>query len=154
MDDTSHEPHGAEEPRIEVLIVDDNPLNRALVEAILEKLGLPAVSADSGAAAVALASAQAFELIIMDSRMPGLDGDETARRIRAEGPSRQAIILRWTTEDEDRLNATLYDGDLPKPLTCSPLVAAISLATRRARNRADQTGGLSHADDGEACSTH
>ena len=134
--------------RLNVLVVDDNPLNRALVEAILEKLGLQIASAQSGAEAIELTAVRAFDLIIMDGRMPGLDGDETTHRIRARGESRGALILRWTTEDSGRLNAALYDGDLPKPLTCSPLVAAVSLASRRARNRADRTGGA-WADDGE-----
>ena len=146
-------PHGGEDPRLDVLVVDDNPLNRALVEAILEKLGLQSTSAESGAEAIALTADRSFDLIIMDGRMPGLDGDETTRRIRDKGASRGALILRWTTEDQGRLNAALYDGDLPKPLTCSPLVAAVSLASRRARNRADHAGG-SYADNAEHQWTH
>jgi CheY-like chemotaxis protein len=142
------------DPRLDVLVVDDNPLNRALVEAILEKLGLQTTSAESGAEAIELTAVRSFDLIIMDGRMPGLDGDETTRRIRARGQSRGALIVRWTTEDAGRLNAALYDGDLPKPLTCSPLVAAVSLASRRARNRADHAGGGSWAEGGEHFWTH
>ena len=138
--------YGDDGPRLGVLVVDDNPLNRALVEAILEKLGLETTSAGSGAEAIELTATRTFDLIIMDGRMPGLDGDETTRRIRAKGASRGALIVRWTTENEGRLNAALYDGDLPKPLTCSPLVAAVSLASRRARHRADHAGGGSYTE--------
>ncbi len=148
------EPQGDDYAKLDVLVVDDNPLNRALVEAILEKLGLQTTSAESGAEAIELTATRAFDLIIMDGRMPGLDGDETTRRIRARGSSRGALIVRWTTENDGRLNAALYDGDLPKPLTCSPLVAAVSLASRRARNRADHASGGSYSEGRQQFWTH
>jgi len=122
---------------LQVLVADDNAVNRAMMEAMLTKLGCAVSQAGNGEEACSLAATEAFDLIVMDLRMPVLDGDEATRRIRAEGASRRAFIVRWTTEDDRRLNGALYDGELPKPLTCSPLVAAVSLASRRALYRAD-----------------
>ena len=123
---------------LRVLVADDNRINRALMEAMLAEFGCAVSLVENGEEASRLAVADAFDLIIMDLRMPVLDGDGAARRIRADGASRQAFIVRWTTEDETRLNGELYDGELPKPLTCSPLVAAVSLASRRAFNRQER----------------
>ena len=136
-DDRSFQNSAPDDFPLRVLVVDDNGLTRALMQAMLAEFGCTVSLAENGETAGRLAGANAFDLIVMDLRMPVLDGDEAARRIRAEGASRQAFIVQWTTEDL-RLNGELYDGRLPKPLTCSPLVAAVSLATRRALNRMDR----------------
>lgn len=141
MSDSRHfENSEPDEIPLRVLVTDDNPLNRALMQAMLGEFDCAISLAENGEEAVSLAAANAFDLIVMDLRMPVVDGDGATRRIRAEGASRNAFIVRWTTEDDARLNGELYDGELPKPLTCSPLVAAMSLASRRALYRADLRG--------------
>lgn len=65
-----------------VLLVDDDPVNCEVGEAILNRLGHRVAIARSGAAAVALARDQAFEIILMDLHMPDMDGVEAAARIR------------------------------------------------------------------------
>jgi two-component system, sensor histidine kinase len=136
-DSRSFENSEPDEIPLRVLVVDDNALNRALMEAMLTPLGCVVSLAENGEAASGIARANPFDLIVMDLQMPVLDGDGATRRIRAEGASRQAFVVRWTTEDDTRLNRELYDGELPKPLTCSPLIAAVSLASRRALYRMD-----------------
>jgi len=123
---------------LRVLVTDDNSLNRALMQAMLREFDCAISLAESGEEAASLAVANAFDLIIMDLHMPVLDGDSATRLIRAAGASKHAFIVRWTTEDDTRLSGELYDGELPKPLTCSPLVAAVALASRRALYRSDQ----------------
>jgi len=123
--------------QLRVLVVDDNSLNCALMQAMLVEFGCKICLAENGDEASRLARLYPFDLIVMDLHMPVLDGDGAARLIRADGASKRAFIVRWTTEDETRLNGELYDGQLPKPLTCSPLVAAVSLASRRALYRMD-----------------
>jgi len=140
-DSRSFENSEPDEIALRVLVVDDNALNRMLMEAMLTEFGCAVSLAENGEAACGIAHANPFDLIVMDLQMPVLDGDSATRRIRAGGASRQAFVVRWTTEDDTRLNGELYDGELPKPLTCSPLIAAVSLASRRALYRMDNRPG-------------
>ncbi|WP_296186950.1 response regulator [Pseudomonas sp. UBA1879] len=65
-----------------VLLVEDNPVNRTVVEAMLRSLGLQVSVAGDGAQAVSMASKEQFALILMDCRLPVMDGYEATRRIR------------------------------------------------------------------------
>jgi signal transduction histidine kinase/CheY-like chemotaxis protein len=66
-----------------VLLVEDNAVNRTVVEAMLRSLGLEVRVAGDGAQAVSLVSKQTFALVLMDCRLPVMDGYEATRRIRA-----------------------------------------------------------------------
>ncbi|MDH6261989.1 hybrid sensor histidine kinase/response regulator [Bradyrhizobium sp. BR13661] len=68
--------------QLRVLLVDDDPVNCEVGEAILVRLGHRAAIARNGAAAVALAGSQPFDIILMDLHMPDMDGVEAAARIR------------------------------------------------------------------------
>ncbi|HEY0285488.1 MAG TPA: response regulator [Pseudomonas sp.] len=65
------------------LLVEDNPVNRTVIEAMLRSLGLDVSVAGDGAQAVSMASQEKFALILMDCRLPVMDGYEATRRIRA-----------------------------------------------------------------------
>ncbi|SDH65317.1 response regulator [Pseudomonas abietaniphila] len=65
-----------------VLLVEDNPVNRTVVEAMLRSLGLQVSVAGDGAQAVSMASQEKYALILMDCRLPIMDGYEATRRIR------------------------------------------------------------------------
>lgn len=65
-----------------VLLVEDNPVNRTVVEAMLRSLGLQVSVAGDGAQAVSMASQEKYALILMDCRLPVMDGYEATRRIR------------------------------------------------------------------------
>ncbi|MFK3970733.1 response regulator [Pseudomonas sp. NPDC087358] len=65
-----------------VLLVEDNPVNRTVVEAMLRSLGLQVSVAGDGAQAVSMAGKETFALILMDCRLPVMDGYEATRRIR------------------------------------------------------------------------
>ncbi|SEP77830.1 Signal transduction histidine kinase [Pseudomonas sp. NFACC02] len=65
-----------------VLLVEDNPVNRTVVEAMLRSLGLQVSVAGDGAQAVSMASKEKYALILMDCRLPVMDGYEATRRIR------------------------------------------------------------------------
>jgi len=75
-----------------ILIVDDDPTNRAVALAQLEKLGYPADVATTGAEAVEALHGLRYDLVLMDSEMPVMDGYEATRRIRESGNSRIAIV--------------------------------------------------------------
>lgn len=65
-----------------VLLVEDNPVNRTVVEAMLRSLGLQVSAAGDGAEAVSMVSREKYALILMDCRLPVMDGYEATRRIR------------------------------------------------------------------------
>ncbi|MBV6289639.1 response regulator, partial [Pseudomonas aegrilactucae] len=65
-----------------VLLVEDNPVNQAVTQAMLRSLGFEVHVAADGAQAVALASAERLAAILMDCRLPIIDGYEATRRIR------------------------------------------------------------------------
>jgi CheY-like chemotaxis protein len=72
----------AVKPAPRVLVAEDNPASRRLVDIILTCLGYRLTLVVDGREAVLAANAQAFDLVLMDLRMPGIDGFEAARRIR------------------------------------------------------------------------
>lgn len=75
-----------------VLLVEDNPVNRTVVEAMLRSLGLQVSVAGDGAQAVSMASQEKYALILMDCRLPVMDGYEATRRIR-ELPGLEALPI-------------------------------------------------------------
>lgn len=75
-----------------VLVVDDNPTNTALLVAMLATMGVEAVSADQGTEALAQFETTAFDLVFMDVMLPGDDGIEVTRQIRARHGSQPYIV--------------------------------------------------------------
>ena len=137
-----------EEP-LRVLVVDDHDINRRVVQAILLEFGCAVTLAATGEEAVDDAFLQPFDLIVMDLHMPGVGGDEAARHIRRLSASRGAFIARWSTEAPGRLDAGLYDGDLPKPVTFAALWDVVCEARRRSRNRSEDLAGEARRAAGE-----
>jgi PAS domain S-box-containing protein len=81
---------------MQILVVDDQSINRLLFEKMVNALGHQADQADSGQVAVRMARAERYDLILMDISMPEMDGIEATRLIRAEGASRQSPIVGFT----------------------------------------------------------
>jgi two-component system, NarL family, sensor histidine kinase BarA len=75
-------------PRI--LCVDDNPANLLLVQTLLEDMGAKVTAVDSGYAPIDAVKKEAFDLVLMDVQMPGMDGRETTELIRQWESERQA----------------------------------------------------------------
>jgi PAS domain S-box-containing protein len=118
--------HGAR-----VLVADDNQANRELARAILETQGVEIMEASDGQSAVELAMSLPFDLILMDIRMPMVDGLEATRRLRAEpGPNQDIPILAFSADgDLERLKGLTevgFDGLAHKPIVPADLIAAIS----------------------------
>jgi CheY-like chemotaxis protein/anti-sigma regulatory factor (Ser/Thr protein kinase) len=115
-----------------VLLAEDNPINALLATKALERLGATVVPARDGLEAVALFEAGTFDLALVDIRMPGLDGLETARRIRvletARGGGRLHLVALTANagrDDERAARAAGFDGFLPKPLNLRALPALL-----------------------------
>jgi CheY-like chemotaxis protein len=98
----------------------------------MEKLGVTPTLVDNGSAAVVLATAEQFDLILMDCEMPGMDGYEATRAIREEenrtGRKRQRIIALTAHALQDSEHKSLeagMDGHMTKPLTLALLRGAL-----------------------------
>jgi PAS domain S-box-containing protein len=108
--------------RLNILVVDDDDLNRMALERVLARAGHDVKIAASGEAALEMAQAAHFDVIFVDQLMPGMDGVETVRRIRAlkPGGSAEARIIGVTAfaseEDRVRLKQAGAEDYLPKPL--------------------------------------
>ena len=122
-------PAEATNPGRRVLLAEDNPINALLATKALERLGARVSLARDGLEALAMAEEQGpFDLALIDIRMPGLDGLETARRIRAREAGTGAaplhlVALTANTGREDVAAAyeAGFDGFLPKPLNLHAL---------------------------------
>ena len=115
---------------LKVLVVEDNPTNQLVARRILEQLGAIVSLADDGAAGVEAASLGGFDLILMDVQMPGMDGLEAARRIRAlPGAAARAPIIALTANvmahQRASYRAAGMDGVAAKPIAPAALVAEI-----------------------------
>ena len=113
-----------------VLIVDDNRTNRLVGLKSLEALGAEAETADSGEAAIAAAMRGGYDLILMDVNMPGMDGLEATRRIRAlASPQADVPIVALTadvmTHHQAAYHAAGMNGFVPKPFSPSQLLSEI-----------------------------
>ena len=119
---------------LSVLLAEDNPVNRVVAERILAAAGHRVTAVADGAAAVAAVRAESFDLVLMDVHMPGMDGFEATRRIRAlPGPGARIPIFALTANvlagDEERCVQAGMDGYLPKPFRPSDLLALLARHT-------------------------
>ena len=112
-----------------MLLVDDEPVNLAVAQFMLEDVGFVVDSAADGAQAVARASQTAYALILMDMQMPVIDGLEATRRIRALAGSGHTPIIAMTAnayeDDRRRCLAAGMDGFLVKPFEPAALYATL-----------------------------
>ncbi len=84
-----------------ILLVDDQPENLRTLEAVLEPLGHPLVTANSGHGALRMLLEQDFAMILLDVRMPGLDGLETAELIKQRARTRDVPIVFLTAARDE-----------------------------------------------------
>jgi signal transduction histidine kinase/HPt (histidine-containing phosphotransfer) domain-containing protein len=131
-DSGGSQPQVAEPGRLmDILLVEDNALNRRLAQHVLEKAGHTVVSADSGVAALSALERTRFDLVLMDVQMPDLDGIETTMRIREKEKTTGARVpvLALTAyampSDRERCVAAGMDGHLVKPIHPATLLEAV-----------------------------
>ncbi|OHB29882.1 MAG: hybrid sensor histidine kinase/response regulator [Phenylobacterium sp. RIFCSPHIGHO2_01_FULL_69_31] len=115
-------------PGARILLVEDNPINALLAKALLNREGCEVEHAVGGAEALAAAEVGVFDLVLMDMRMPGLSGEETARRMRAGGIKTPIVALTANAFEDDRhaCLAAGMDDFLVKPLSPDALRAALT----------------------------
>lgn len=115
-----------------VLLVDDDHRLAQLMERLLKPEGFQVESVTDGLQGARRACSEVFDLIILDVMLPGLDGFEVLRRIRAQGEV-PVIMLTAKGADNDRVVGLELGADdyLPKPFNPRELVARIKAVLRR-----------------------
>jgi signal transduction histidine kinase len=116
-----------------VLVVDDNHVNQTVARAVLEAGGAEVAVADDGARALQRLAAEAFDVVLMDVRMPVMDGPEALARIRrGEAGRRDIPVIALTADamsgDTEGLTAQGFDAVHPKPIQPAALLFAVSAA--------------------------
>ena len=116
---------------LRVLVAEDHPVNRKLVGALLEKMGHQVLFAENGREALALATSEAPDLVLMDVQMPEMDGLTSTRRIRAlTGPAARVPVIALTAdvmnEARDKALDAGADDFLAKPVQPERLRQAIA----------------------------
>jgi CheY-like chemotaxis protein len=123
-----------------LLLVEDKPDNRIIIVAMLRKLGLQADIAEDGQQAIDATAAKAYEVVLMDCQMPGVDGYAATRAIRArEAEGQHTHIIALTANalkgDREKCLAAGMDDYIAKPATVRQLQEAFErwMTIQRAR---------------------
>ncbi|MDQ2820627.1 MAG: ATP-binding protein [Pseudomonadota bacterium] len=138
-------PRLAHSHRLAILCAEDFPTNQIIVRTMLEEMGHEVDIAENGAIAVAACARKQYDLILMDGRMPELDGASATRLIRAGGPVDAqvrdpgvmivALTANASGEDRERYLAAGMDAFLSKPIEEDALHEHVWRAIRRQRER-------------------
>ncbi len=112
------------------LVADDNAINLEVAVSLLQQLGLQADAVEGGAQAVAQAQAVAYDLIVMDVQMPGVDGIEATRRIRQQS-GRQPPVIALTANAGAADRSACLEAGMDDYLTKPVLPQMLQLALQR-----------------------
>ena len=118
---------------MQVLIVDDEVRLTRHVASALTEAGHDPVAVHDGEAALRVAHEAAFDLIVLDVALPGMDGFEILRRLRAQHIPSRVLMLTARGELNDRITGLQLGADdyLPKPFAMQELVARVRALSRR-----------------------
>ncbi len=112
-----------------ILIVEDNEKSRKLVRDVLTFKGYEIIEAETGEEGVRLAQERRPSLVLMDIRLPGIDGIEALGRLRAEPATREIPVLAMTasvmTEHRQKVMDAGFDAFQSKPIKVKDFVAAV-----------------------------
>lgn len=138
---------------LKILVVDDEPYNRILLKTILEKHNIKTSEAENGREAIEKIKKQSFDLILMDSRMPVMNGIEATKIIRRSTNTKirqiPIIALSAAVQEQDQLEykAAGMNGFLSKPYKADQLIGKINELfdnNYSGTNKTDQTMVLEH----------
>ncbi len=117
-----------------ILLVEDNPHNRKIFSGMLSHAGMQVVEAIDGDAALAAVARSHPDLILMDLSIPGIDGWECTRRLKADEKTRTIPIIALTAHamrgDEERALKAGCDGYLSKPISPKRVVEEVKRVLR------------------------
>ena len=146
---------GTTPAKLDILVVEDNEINRVVASSLLEREGHRVTSVTSGNDALTCLGQASFDIVLMDLNLPGLSGLETIRLIRAhKSPivSRVAVIVVSALVTKDDIQNCLHagaDAFLGKPYRHERLVASVRTAMQTGCQNADTAGRelVSHCPD-------
>ena len=120
-----------------ILVVEDNEMSRKLVRDVLTVKGYTIVEAETGEEGVGLAQERRPSLILMDVRLPGIDGIKALGRLRAEVATRAIPVMAMTasvmTNDRQKVLDAGFDSFQSKPIKIKDFVAAVEQLLERHR---------------------
>ena len=113
-----------------VLIVDDDPLNRDILQTLLATQGFVILTAVDGEEGLAVAREQQPDLILLDVMMPKIDGIEVCRRLRKSAPLIGIVMLSVKSNEEDKIEAFDAGADdyITKPFHVGELAARLRVS--------------------------
>jgi two-component system OmpR family response regulator len=131
-----------------VLVVDDEEYIRDLVSSALRIAGFESLVAPDGHRGLTSVAASDPDLVILDVGLPGIDGFEVCRRMRADGDNTPVIFLTARDTAEDKVAGFTKGGDdyLTKPFSLEELVARVRAVLRRSQAPVDATNRLRYED--------
>ena len=118
---------------MQVLFIEDDPMNRRVVKDMLSVAGVEMSEAPEAETGLAMLDSQSFDLVLMDLRMPGMDGLTAVRKIRARSDATGSVPIIVVTADtamdlQQRCKAAGADDLLLKPVAMTLLFDAIARA--------------------------
>jgi two-component system cell cycle response regulator DivK len=112
-----------------ILVVEDNETNLYLISYILKTMGHEVIAAKTGEAGVELAATERPDLVLMDIQLPGINGLETTRRIRAAKEGGHVPIIALTSYalvgDREQVLSAGCDGYIEKPINPETIMGEI-----------------------------
>jgi two-component system, OmpR family, response regulator len=132
-----------------VLVVDDEPNIRELVQVALKFHGCAVTTGATGGDALRLARSDHPDLIVLDVMLPDVDGFEVCRRLRASGDEVPIIFLTARDATSESITGLTLGGDdyITKPFSVEALAARVRAVLRRARRQPARDGGGQTAGD-------
>lgn len=132
-----------------VLVVDDEPRIREVLQFALEREGFTVATAGDGGAALAKVAEGGVDLMVLDVLMPELDGLQVCRRLRQAGSTLPVIFLSSRTEVVDRILGLELGGDdyVPKPFSPREVASRIKAVLRRRAAPSPKTGASEGAGE-------
>jgi len=119
--------------RDQILVVEDNPKNMMLIRDVLRATGYRTLEASTGGAALALATEHRPALVLMDIRLPDMDGVEALLRLRLDTRTASIPVLAVTAQamkgDGERFKDAGFDGYLTKPVDIDVLLLTVARHT-------------------------
>lgn len=104
-----------------ILVVDDNMVNRKLASTMLKKQGWETAEVEGGQEALNRLKAEPFEAVLLDISMPGMNGEEVCRAIRADGDLQHLKVIAYTAHalesEKSRIMSAGFDDILIKPVS-------------------------------------
>ena len=113
----------------QILLVEDNAKNMKLLRDVLRASGYRTLEASTGGRALVLAAAYGPALVLMDIRLPDMDGVEALSRLRMDGRTASIPVLAVTAQamrgDRERFKEAGFDGYLSKPVDIDELLTTV-----------------------------